>query len=220
MKRVTKALIVSGELLIAVSLVLMATGLAMNDPRSILGSLISYTTARRIHTLAAYAFIPLLYLHTTAGLSLLLRRTAVSKSKRGRRTIIGLWTALVMGMVLLAMIPQETQIPVGSTAAASVGSASGLTLAEVAEHNSGKDCWVVIGNDVYNVTALIDQHPGGREAILKYCGTNATDVFFSKHDQAAYDTLQSYYVGTIGNATRGSFESSTPRTKEGGDNDD
>ncbi|WP_054840993.1 cytochrome b5 domain-containing protein [Thermococcus peptonophilus] len=59
----------------------------------------------------------------------------------------------------------------------------GLTLEEVAKHSTENDCWVVIGNDVYNVTSLIDTHSGGKEAIIQYCGTNATDVFFSKHSQ-------------------------------------
>ncbi|MBP1912818.1 cytochrome b5 domain-containing protein [Thermococcus stetteri] len=71
----------------------------------------------------------------------------------------------------------------------------------MAKHGTENDCWIVIGNNVYNVTPLIDTHSGGREAIIRYCGTNATEVFFSKHDRGAYEILQDYYLGTIGNET-------------------
>lgn len=97
----------------------------------------------------------------------------------------------------------------------------GLTLEEVAKHSTENDCWVVIGNDVYNVTSLIDTHSGGKEAIIQYCGTNATDVFFSKHSQGAYEVLQSYYIGSIGNSPRGgSFGTGAKGDREKGERED
>ncbi len=115
---------------------------------------------------------------------------------------MGAWTALVAVVLLLALVPGGSS-SLSSPVSASNSTSVGLTLEEVAKHNTENDCWVVIGNDVYNVTPLIDTHSGGREAIIAYCGTNATEVFFSKHGQGAYEVLQNYYVGSIGNSSQG-----------------
>ncbi len=207
MNRATKAMIISGELLIAVSLALMVTGLAMNSPSSSLGALLGYETAKRIHTLAAYLFIPLFYVHATSGLLIVLNRVKAFRSERARKVTLGIWTAVVAGIVLMSLASQGSSALSSSLSASNTTTFGGLTLEEVAKHSTESDCWVVIGNDVYNVTSLIDTHSGGRDAIIQYCGTNATDVFFSKHDQNAYEVLQSYYIGTIGNATRGALSS-------------
>ncbi|ASJ12677.1 cytochrome b5 domain-containing protein [Thermococcus thioreducens] len=193
MKRVTKVLIASGELLIAASLALMVTGLAMNDPTSTLGSLMSYETARRVHTIASYLFIPLFYVHTAAGLLVIANRTERLKTEKARRTLVGAWTVLTVLLVVAGF----TAFGTGRLALGSVQATAVLTLEEVAKHSSENDCWVVVENRVYNVTSLIDTHPGGRDAILKYCGTNATEVFFLEHNQNDYEALQAYYIGTI-----------------------
>jgi len=212
--RATKAMIISGELLILVSLALMVTGLSMNSPSSSLGGLISYGTAKRVHTLAAYLFIPLFYVHATSGLLIALNLVKAFRSERARKITLGIWTAVVAGVVLVSLIPQGSPTFPGSVSASNATTPEGLTLEEVAKHSTESDCWIVIGNDVYNVTSLIDTHSGGREAIIKYCGTNATDVFFSKHDQRAYEVLQSYYIGTIGNTT-GKASGSNTAIEEG-----
>ncbi len=198
MKRVTKVLIISGELLIAASLALMATGLAMKDPASALGSLMSYETARRAHTVAFYIFIPLFYVHATAGIYIALGRFESLKRPEIRRAVLSAWTLGVAAVVLLSLVPQGSLFGASSVSATPV-----LTIEEVARHSSETDCWVVVEDRVYNVTVLIAEHPGGREAIIKYCGTNATDVFFREHTERDYEILQKYYVGTIGEPING-----------------
>jgi len=37
-----------------------------------------------------------------------------------------------------------------------------FTTAEVAAHASDGDCWVIINDRVYDVTAFLDDHPGGK----------------------------------------------------------
>ena len=219
MNRTTKAMIISGELLVATSLALMVTGLTMNNPSSSLGNLLSYETAKRVHTLAAYLFIPLFYVHATSGLLIALNRVKAFRSERARKITLGIWTAVVAGIVLMSLAPQGSPTFPSSVSASNTTTSAGLTLEEVARHSTESDCWVVIGNDVYNVTSLIDTHSGGREAIIQYCGTNATEVFFSKHGQGPYEVLQSYYIGTIGNTTRRALGSEIPK-KEKNEEDD
>ena len=37
-----------------------------------------------------------------------------------------------------------------------------FTPAEVARHASSDDCWVIVADHVYDVTAFLDDHPGGK----------------------------------------------------------
>nr|WP_231980506.1 cytochrome b5-like heme/steroid binding domain-containing protein [Tessaracoccus coleopterorum] len=57
----------------------------------------------------------------------------------------------------------------------------GYTMAEVAAHDSTQSCWAAIDGEVYNLTDWIDLHPGGREEILRLCGTDATIAFQRQH---------------------------------------
>ena len=52
---------------------------------------------------------------------------------------------------------------------------------EVAQHNSASDCWIIIRDKVYNVTEFLDEHPGGKKAILLYAGKDATQEFEMLH---------------------------------------
>lgn len=66
-----------------------------------------------------------------------------------------------------------------------------ISQANVAKHNTAKDCWVTLYNrKVYDVTSFIDEHPGGGDLILKYAGRDATTIM---SDVASHDHLESAY---------------------------
>ncbi|RFU31611.1 hypothetical protein B7463_g4745, partial [Scytalidium lignicola] len=48
-----------------------------------------------------------------------------------------------------------------------------LSLAEVAKHITPKDCWVVLYGNVYNVSDIVSNHPGGSQAIFQLAGPKA-----------------------------------------------
>ena len=65
-----------------------------------------------------------------------------------------------------------------------------ITLDEVKKHNKETDAWMVIDNKVYDVTKYMDKHPGGKEAILRYAGKDATKAFYQIHEKYMLDDLK------------------------------
>lgn len=45
-----------------------------------------------------------------------------------------------------------------------------FTRAEVEKHDNEKDCWLVINKQVYDVTSVLEWHPGGKATILGHAG--------------------------------------------------
>lgn len=57
------------------------------------------------------------------------------------------------------------------------------------------DCWLILGDDVYNVTSYLRSHPGG-EIIMEGAGIDATDLFYKNHSYVDYEKiLKDCYIG-------------------------
>ncbi|XP_073945750.1 cytochrome b5-like [Choristoneura fumiferana] len=52
-----------------------------------------------------------------------------------------------------------------------------ITTAEVKSHNHKDSVWMIIHNDVYDVTNFLDEHPGGEETLLDSAGNEASQDF-------------------------------------------
>ncbi|KAJ3887196.1 FMN-dependent dehydrogenase-domain-containing protein [Lentinula edodes] len=61
------------------------------------------------------------------------------------------------------------------------------TTEEIAKHNDASSCWIIINNNVYDVTEFLSVHPGGPNIILKYAGSDATSAYDPIHPP---DTIQ------------------------------
>lgn len=73
-----------------------------------------------------------------------------------------------------------------------------FTYQDVAEHNTKKDCYVVIHDKVYDSTQFVDEHPGGEEVLLDVGGQDATEAFEDVgHSDEARETLEKLLVGTL-----------------------
>ncbi|KAL1557469.1 cytochrome b5-like [Salvia divinorum] len=78
----------------------------------------------------------------------------------------------------------------------------GFTLAEVSEHNNSKDCWLVVGGKVYDVTKFLDDHPGGDDILISATGKDATEDFVDVgHSPSAKAKMEEYLVGEIDAST-------------------
>ncbi|CAM8974666.1 unnamed protein product [Rhodiola kirilowii] len=72
------------------------------------------------------------------------------------------------------------------------------TLAEVAQHKSKQDCWLVVNGRVLNVTKFLDAHPGGDDVLLEVAGKDVTKEFENVgHSNAAQVLLAKYQVGIL-----------------------
>lgn len=124
---------------------------------------------------------------------------------------LAVFSALLLSGCMLTANPQDLgqkQIPgeqVGNISANGSGNTGNLgggqevtlTLAEVAKHNSAADCWMVIDNNVLDLSSFTN-HPGG-SAYVPYCGTDGTAAFQAVgHSSRAYALMANYKVGVLG----------------------
>lgn len=92
----------------------------------------------------------------------------------------------------------------GGGTPSNTSSSTTYTAAQVALHNSTNDCWMIIGKEVYNLTSFMDQHPGGAQAMLKYCGKDGTRGFATMdqgqaHSSSANQLKEDYKIGMLAN---------------------
>jgi cytochrome b involved in lipid metabolism len=113
--------------------------------------------------------------------------------------------AIISNKSKLSILPLVTP-PTSVILANNSGSSSvSLTTAEIATHNSSQNCWVIINNNVYNVTSFLPSHSGGSGAITPYCGKDATSAFNTKggggsHMSGDMNILSAYLIGSVGSS--------------------
>ena len=76
---------------------------------------------------------------------------------------------------------------------------SGYTLAQVASHGDGSNCWSAVNGSVFDLTKWIAEHPGGEGAILSICGQDGSAAFNSQHGGQGKPerVLESFRIGAL-----------------------
>lgn len=78
------------------------------------------------------------------------------------------------------------------------------TAEDVADHAEASSCWVSRAGKVYDVTSFLNDHPGGDDLILQHAGKDIEEVMKDKleheHSDSAYNMLDEYVIGRLGNA--------------------
>ncbi|CAO2647622.1 Nn.00g085440.m01.CDS01 [Neocucurbitaria sp. VM-36] len=73
-----------------------------------------------------------------------------------------------------------------------------FTYSDVSEHNTKKDCYIVVHDKVYDSSSFVDEHPGGEEVILDVAGQDSTEAFEDVgHSDEAREILEGMLVGTL-----------------------
>jgi len=88
---------------------------------------------------------------------------------------------------------QQSQAPSASAPAAQASEApkaqemKEYSMDEIAQHNTEDDCWVIVNDQVLDVTKFLPDHPGGKKAILLFAGKDATEEFNMLHKPDVVD---------------------------------
>ncbi|XP_011141860.1 cytochrome b5 isoform X2 [Harpegnathos saltator] len=65
------------------------------------------------------------------------------------------------------------------------------------------DTWIIIHNEIYNVTSFLNEHPGGEEVLLEQNGLDATEAFEDiGHSSDARELMISFKIGELVEAER------------------
>lgn len=76
-------------------------------------------------------------------------------------------------------------------------------LSEIKRHNNEKSAWLLIHDEVFDVTEFLEMHPGGKDVILDFIGTDATVPYEeAKHSKDAREMLQDFKIGELADADR------------------
>ena len=67
-----------------------------------------------------------------------------------------------------------------------------FTWEQVQEHDKRSDKWLVIDNEVYDITEWASRHPGGSKVISHYAGQDATVRHCDRCDQLHIGALFHY----------------------------
>ncbi|MGV8907996.1 MAG: cytochrome b5 domain-containing protein [Propionicimonas sp.] len=128
----------------------------------------------------------------------------------------GLIRALLIPLALaLSLSACSTQTQPGAVAPAagvaaadtSGGSAATVTtlavkkykMSTVKKHHTKRNCWTVIGKNVYKLTKFVKKHPGGSRRIIALCGKDGTASFRGQHGTGgrANSVLKRYKIGVL-----------------------
>ncbi|MEY4989874.1 MAG: hypothetical protein RIS08_100 [Actinomycetota bacterium] len=89
--------------------------------------------------------------------------------------------------------------PSASTSETDSTAATGITLEELAKHNSTSDCWTAVEGKVIDLTNYLSKHPGGSAVLSRICGTDGTNAFLGQHSgqQTPMAQLDALVIGTL-----------------------
>ena len=111
--------------------------------------------------------------------------------------------------------PEPLSTGSSGSSSGSSSAAGTYTMADVATHADASSCWAAINGSVYDLTAWINQHPGGPQRILALCGTDATSAFTAQHGGQARPEkeLATFEIGTVSTASPAAFTTAPARKR-------
>jgi cytochrome b involved in lipid metabolism len=73
-----------------------------------------------------------------------------------------------------------------------------FTTADVAAHNKPDDLFIVVDEDVYDLTKFADEHPGGKKILTRVAGKDASKQFWKYHNEGILKKYKSkLQVGSL-----------------------
>ncbi|ELU12236.1 hypothetical protein CAPTEDRAFT_190853 [Capitella teleta] len=73
-----------------------------------------------------------------------------------------------------------------------------IRMSDVSVHSEADSCWMVVNDNVYDITQFLREHPGGEDVLLEHGGRDATEPFKEvAHSEDASTTLQRFFIGIL-----------------------
>ncbi|KAK3177588.1 hypothetical protein K4F52_009639 [Lecanicillium sp. MT-2017a] len=71
---------------------------------------------------------------------------------------------------------------------------------EIAKHKDKENgIWLLIDDNVYDVTNFVDEHPGGARVIQRFAGKNASKAFWKYHGESVLKKYgDKFKIGAVG----------------------
>ena len=70
---------------------------------------------------------------------------------------------------------------------------------KVEENVSMESCWIVLRDEVYDFSQVVQQHPFGQQLRMAVCGKDATETFQANADiNEVISRLEPFYLGPVG----------------------
>jgi cytochrome b involved in lipid metabolism len=119
---------------------------------------------------------------------------------------IGIIAVVIIGILSRSLLKKSSGVPAvqGTSTTLSQSNNSGdpaqkYSLQDVVLHKDATSCWSVINGKVYDLTAWINQHPGGSIRILSICGIDGSAAFNVQHggQSRPNSELRAFYIGDL-----------------------
>ncbi|KAK0544627.1 hypothetical protein OC846_005837 [Tilletia horrida] len=69
---------------------------------------------------------------------------------------------------------------------------------EVKQHKSEDSVWVVVDNNVYDITEFLEEHPGGKKILISNAGKDASEAFHTYHSEKILKSVaEEYKIGEL-----------------------
>lgn len=117
----------------------------------------------------------------------------------GHSGAVATWNGTLPAVSTTESSQASDTVATATTQADAAAPSDGLTMEEVATHNSLDDCWIVVDGVVYDASGFGVRHPGGKGAIEGICGTDATNAFRGQHGTGGSPNTQlaSFELGPL-----------------------
>ncbi|KAF8859292.1 putative acyl-CoA dehydrogenase [Acephala macrosclerotiorum] len=90
-----------------------------------------------------------------------------------------------------------------------------FTTQDVAAHNKPNDLYIVVDEDVYDLTQFQDEHPGGKKILTRVAGKDASKQFWKYHNEGILKKYKSnLQVGSLNTKKAAAEPAPAPAPKE------
>ncbi|KAL1612720.1 hypothetical protein SLS60_000949 [Paraconiothyrium brasiliense] len=90
-----------------------------------------------------------------------------------------------------------------------------FSTADVASHNKADNLWIIVDEDVYDLTKFQDDHPGGKKILQRVAGKDASKQFWKYHNESILKKYQKQLqVGSLDSKAAPPTPPATPPPQE------